>query len=101
MTASGTTTETGGSLFAEGGATLTLPELTSFLSGSSFTTTVEATGDGSVLTLANTTSLTVPTAFPSQAEFEALGGGTLYAGGANVNQRLLGESGKRWRRQHP
>ena len=77
VSASGTTTDSGGSLFAEGGATLSLPGLTSFLSGSAFTTTVEATGAGSVLTLANLTSLTVPTAFPSQAPFEALGGGTL------------------------
>src|SRR5262249_23527795 len=52
LTVTGTTTDSGGSLYAQNGATLSLAQLTSY-TGNGNTTTLEATGTGSTLTLAN------------------------------------------------
>ena len=56
-TVTGTTTDSGGSLYAENGASLSLTQLTSY-TGNGGTTTLEATGTGSMLTLANLASVT-------------------------------------------
>ena len=60
-----------------GGATLSLPGLTSFSPNSGVNTILQATGTGSILTLANLTTVTVPTTFESLIAFEALAGGTV------------------------
>ena len=57
LTVTGTTTVSGGSLFAENGASVSLTQLTSY-AGSNTTTTLEATGAGSTLTLANLATVT-------------------------------------------
>ena len=60
-----------------GGASLSLPAVTSY-TGNTSTTTLEATGTGSVLTLANLTTVTQPTNnYQAQTNFEALAGGTV------------------------
>ena len=60
-----------------GGASLSLPGVTSY-TGNTGTTTLEATGTGSVLTLAHLTSVTQPTNnYQAQTNFEALAGGTV------------------------
>ena len=56
VSATGTTSISGASLTAEGGATLSLPELTTYASGAG--TFFEATGAGSVLALSALTSIT-------------------------------------------
>ncbi len=61
--ANGSTHVTGTSLFAEGGASLSLPGLTSYTGFTANTSMLEATGAGSTLTLANLTGLTEDTAF--------------------------------------
>jgi len=51
LTVTGTTTVSGASLFAEGGATLSLSEVTSYSGGFGYTDTLQATGTGSVLAM--------------------------------------------------
>ena len=59
LTVTGTTTVSGASLYAEGGATLNLPNLASYTEPISFSTgTLEATGTGSVLSLPVLASIT-------------------------------------------
>jgi hypothetical protein len=82
VAAAGTTTISGSSLYAEGGATLSLPGLTSYTGSTGQTTTLEATGAISTLNLANLTSVTVDTStYYSATEFEALAGGTVNLSG--------------------
>ena len=58
LTVSGTTTATGGNLSATGGATLSLGELTSYTLTTNFdTTTLEASGANSVLSLPKLTTI--------------------------------------------
>ena len=77
LTVTGTTTDSGGSLYAEAGASLSLAQLTGY-AGSSATTTLEATGAGSTLTLANLASLTQSANnYQAQTQIEALAGGTV------------------------
>ena len=59
LTISGATTVSGASLYAEGGATLSLPELASYTqpNGCCYVGTLEATGAGSVLSLPELTSI--------------------------------------------
>ena len=78
LTVTGTTTDSGGSLYAESGASLSLTQLTGY-TGNATTTTLEATGAGSTLTLANLASVTRPgfNNYPAWTQFEALAGGTV------------------------
>ena len=74
---SGLTSFNGSNITVSGGGTLSLPGVTSY-TGIPGTTTLEATGTGSVLTLANLTSVTQPTNnYQAQTNFEALAGGTV------------------------
>ncbi|MGO9811409.1 MAG: hypothetical protein ACLP53_11625, partial [Isosphaeraceae bacterium] len=57
LAVTGTTTVSGGNLYAENGASLSLTQLTSY-TGDGAATTLEATGTGSTLTLANLASVT-------------------------------------------
>ncbi len=76
--ANGSTHVSGASLFTEGGASLSLPGVPSYTGLTGGTTTLEATGAGSTLTLANLTSLTEDTAsYGSRNYIEALAGGTV------------------------
>ena len=77
LTLGNITTFAGGNITVSGGATLSLPGLTSYTPNSGSTTALEATGTGSVLTLANLTNLIVSGAFQSGVQFQALGGGTV------------------------
>ena len=64
------------------------------------TTTLEATGTGSVLTLANLTSVTEATNnYPAQIQFEALAGGTVTLSALDDDQYRHGGPGKRRHRQ--
>ncbi len=84
LTVTGTTTDSGGSLFAEGGATLSLAQLTGY-TGNGGTTTLEATGTGSTLKLANLASVTqTANAYQNQTQFEALAGGTVTLSGLHT-----------------
>ncbi len=75
LTVTGTTTDSGGSLYAENGASLSLNQLASY-TGNATTTTLEATGAGSTLNLTNLASVTQPgNTYAEQAQFEALAGG--------------------------
>ena len=77
LTVTGTTTDSGGSLYAENGAMLSLTQLTGY-TGDGATTTLEATGTGSSLTLAKLASVTEgANNYPAQTQFEALAGGTV------------------------
>ncbi len=77
VTVTGTTTDSGGSLYAENGASLSLSQLTGY-TGNGATTTLEATGTGSTLTLAELASVTEgANNYQAQAQFEALAGGTV------------------------
>jgi hypothetical protein len=58
LTASGTTNVDGSNIIASGGATLSLPSLTSYSYLGNFGLTVQATGTGSVLNLSSLTSVT-------------------------------------------
>ena len=65
-----------GNLTVSGGASLSLPGITSY-TGNTATTALEATGTGSSLTLANLATVTeASNAYPAWTEFEALAGGT-------------------------
>ncbi len=61
--ASGATTADGASLYADSGATLSLPNLASIASPATAAPYLEATGSGSVLTLSGLTSLSAPSTF--------------------------------------
>ena len=75
LTVTGTTTVSGASLYAEAGATLSLPQLTSYTEPNSFSSsTLEATGTGSLLSLPALTSIAV-TAGYTTTYVEALSGG--------------------------
>ena len=66
-----------GNITVSGGASLSLPGVTGY-TGNGGTTTLEATGTGSALTLAHLTSVTQPTNnYQAQTNFEALAGGTV------------------------
>ena len=77
LSANGPTTVSAGSLIAQGGATFSLPGLTSYAGLVNGTTTLEATGAGSVLALANLASLSSDTTnFNSLVQVQALAGGS-------------------------
>ena len=70
-----------GNLTVSGGASLSLPGITSY-TGNTATTALEATGTGSSLTLANLATVTEGSnAYPAWTEFEALAGGTVTLSG--------------------
>ena len=77
LTLASITSFVGDNITVSGGATLSLPGLTGYSSNSGSMTTLEATGMGSILNLANLTSITVPSSYGSQVQFEALAGGTV------------------------
>ncbi len=77
FTVAGTTGIDGASVFAEGGATLSLPALTSYTGAAGATTTLEATGTGSTLSLANMTSLTAASGYGAVTQVEAFSAGTV------------------------
>ena len=73
----GLATFNGSNITVSGGAKVSLPKVTSY-AGSSATTTLEATGAGSTLTLANLASLTQSASnYQAQTQIEALAGGTV------------------------
>ena len=77
VTVTGTTTDSGGSLYAQSGASLSLAQLTAF-AGNGNTTTLEATGAGSTLNLANLASVTeAANNYQATTQFEALAGGSV------------------------
>ncbi len=76
LTVTGATTDSGGSLFAQAGATLSLPALTSDSGPTGFTATLQATGTGSKLVLGGLTSITEDTSnYYSYTQIQALAGG--------------------------
>ncbi len=75
LTVAGATTDTGGNLYAEDGATLSLTQLAAFIGGTGYADTLEATGAGSVLSLPDLTSITENTSFYSLTTVQALAGG--------------------------
>ncbi len=77
LTLAGITSYGSGNITVSGGAKLSLPGITGY-TGNAATTTLEATGAGSALTLANLASVTQPgNSYAEQAQFEALAGGTV------------------------
>ena len=77
LTLGGLTSFNSGNITVSGGASLSLPGVTSY-SGNASTTTLEATGTGSTLTLANLASVTqTANSYADQTQFEALAGGTV------------------------
>ena len=77
LTQGSVTSFNSGNITVSGDASLSLPGVTSY-TGLSGTTTLEATGTGSTLTLAHLTSVTQPTNnYQAQTNFEALAGGTV------------------------
>ncbi len=70
----GTTTISGASLFAEGGAQLTLPGLSSYQDPNNSSPTLQASGTGSLLSLPNITSIS-PTNADAAINVQALSGG--------------------------
>jgi hypothetical protein len=73
LAVTGTTAVSGASLYAEGGATLSLSQLTTY-TNSTASTMLEATGTGSVLSLPDLTSITDTSEFV-ETDVEALAGG--------------------------
>ena len=65
----------GSSLQVTGGASLTLPVLTSYVGPTGYTATLQATGAGSTLLLSKLASITENSAFYSLTQVQALGGG--------------------------
>jgi RHS repeat-associated protein len=77
LTLNSLTSYGGGNITVSAGATLSLPGLTGY-AGNGGTTTLEATGTGSVLTLANLATITESASnYPAASQFEALAGGTV------------------------
>ncbi len=72
---SGTTTVAGANLDALAGATLKLSQLASYTSGLGFTTTLEATGTGSVLSLPELATITANTSYPTLVQITSSSGG--------------------------
>ena len=82
VSVSGSTNLNGGSLYAVGGATLSLPTLASYTGPVNATSTLEATGANSALTLDALTSLTADsTGTSSLVKVEALSSGAVYLRG--------------------
>ncbi len=78
LTVAGTTTDTGGNLYAEGGAKLSLPHLTSYTQPYTYySSTIEATGSGSVVSMTGLTSLSVSDGFDAGGSLQALSGGDI------------------------
>ena len=76
LSVTGTTTVSGGSMEAEGGATLSLSQLTTYAGAVNATSTLEATGTGSVLSLPNLVTVTEDTgSYSSRTQILALSGG--------------------------
>jgi len=72
----GTTTVSVANLYAEGGATLSLPQLSSYSGGGDFvTSTLQASGAGSLLSLPALTTITASTAFDSSVQVGPSSGG--------------------------
>ena len=84
-----------GNITVSGGATLSLPGLTSY-TGNGGTTTLEATGTGSVLTLANLATMTESANnYRRSIQFEALAGGTVTLSALEDDQHRHGGPGER------
>ena len=78
LTVTGTTTVSGASLYAEGGAALTLPVLASYTGAIANTDTLQATGIGSLLSLPTLATITEDTTNGySWTQIEALAGGSV------------------------
>ena len=76
LSVTGTTTVSGGSLEAEGGATLSLSQLTTYAGAVDSTSTLEATGTGSMLSLPKLATVTEDTSsYSSRTQIQALSGG--------------------------
>ena len=75
LTVTGTTTDSGGNLYAGGGATLSLSNLANYTGGSSYSTTLEASGAGSALDLPNVTTWEGAVGCCWDAQVSALSGG--------------------------
>ena len=76
LTVTGTTTVSVANLYAEGGATLSLPQLTSYSGGGSFVgSTLQASGAGSVLSLPALATIAASTAFDSSVQVGPSSGG--------------------------
>ena len=77
----GTASASGASLYAEGGATLTISQLVSYTGSTTDAQTIEATGTGSELSLPALTTITGGgNGGNSYAQFEALSGGDVELG---------------------
>ncbi len=75
LTVTGTTTISGANLDAASGATLKLSQLSSYASGSGFTTTLQATGTGSVLSLPELATITANTNYGTSVQIGPSSGG--------------------------
>jgi hypothetical protein len=77
VTVNGTTSVAAASLLAENGATLALPNLTSYTGLAGNESFLAASGAGSTLSLGNLTSLSPSTSFASMTAIEALSGASV------------------------
>jgi autotransporter-associated beta strand protein len=78
LTVGGSTTVSDASLFAEAGASVSLPALTSYThNNTGYAVTLEATGAGSTLTLPMLSGLTVAPNYGTLVNIEALAGGNV------------------------
>ena len=75
LTVTGTTTVAGASLNAESGATLKLSQLASYASGSGYSTALEATGAGSMLSLPELATITANTNYGTLVQISSSIGG--------------------------
>ena len=99
LTLGGLTSFNSDNITVSGGASLSLPGVTSY-SGNATTTTLEATGTGSTLTLAKLTSVTqTANGYADQTQFEALAGGTVTLSALQTINTRHGGPGKRRHRQ--
>ena len=98
LNASGTTVINGETIFAQNGGSISLPGVTNY-STSSNSPTLEATGTGSVLSLANLTSVSVGTTFEMQSAVPGSGRRFGQSVFARADQHRTGHSEKRWNRE--
>ena len=78
LSVTGTTTVSGANLYAQGGATLGLPQLTGYAGGVDHTSAFQATGAGSVLALPKLATVTEDTGqYYSLFQVQALAGGNV------------------------
>jgi RHS repeat-associated protein len=78
------------SFYAQAGTSLTIPGVSSYTSRNNFaTTTFQATGSGSLLSLPNLASLGVSATYPGQVQVQALSGGDVELPALTGNTVLL------------